>query len=84
MSRSSSDLAVVEALPELAGLGLQRVVGQRLHLGLELADVGHQRLERPHLLALTDAEEAIKECHASAECTGAPPGGRLGPADGRG
>ena len=64
-------LAVVEPLAELAGLGPEGVVGQRLHLGLELADVGHQRLERPHLLALAGAEEAVKQCHASVECTGA-------------
>ena len=54
-------LAVVEPLAELTRPRPQPVVGQGLDLGFELADVGHQRLERPDLLALTGTEEAVKE-----------------------
>ena len=72
-------LAAVEPLAELAGLGLEGVVVEALHLGLEVADVGHQRLERPDLLALTGAEEAVKQAHADSRVYRCPDRARSGP-----
>ncbi len=63
-------LAVVEPLAELAGLGPQRVVGQRLELGLEGVDVGDQGLQGLELAALTRAEDLVEDAHAASEATG--------------
>ena len=64
--------AVVEALAELGRLGLQLVVGQPLHLGLERVDVGDHPLEGLELLAFAGAEDAVEDAHAGFEPTGWP------------
>ena len=62
-------LAPGQALTELDRPVTEGVVAQRLHLGLERVDVGHQRLQGPLLLALTRPEDAGKDRHAG-QCTG--------------
>ncbi len=56
-------LAGVEALPELDRLVGQRVVAQRLHLGLEVADQGHQLGQPPDLLALAGLQDLGEHAH---------------------
>ena len=63
---------LVEPLAELAGLGLELLVGEPLHLGLERGDVGHQGLQRLDLLALAGAEETIENSHVGYESNGGP------------
>ena len=53
-------LAVGEPLAELGRLGPQRVVGQRLHLGFERVDVGHQRAAAPSASCLRRREGACR------------------------
>ena len=63
-------LAVGEALAELGGLGLQLGVGERLELGFERVDLGHQRLQSPDLFAFTSAKELVENAHETDESTG--------------
>ncbi len=65
-------LAVVEALAELTRLGPQRVVGQRLHFGLERVDVGYERLQGFQLPALTAAQNTRKNAHRADHSTDGP------------
>ena len=58
-------------------LARELVVGQRLHLGLERVDVGHEGLEGPDLLALARAEDAVEHRHEAVESTGAGPRRRM-------
>ena len=65
-------LAIVEALAELTRLGPQRVVGQRLHFGLERVDVGHERLQGLQLPTLTAAQNTRKNAHRADHSTDGP------------
>ena len=56
-------LALVQALPELDRLVPEGVVAQRLHLGLEVADQGHQLGQAPDLLALAGAQDLGEHAH---------------------
>ena len=59
-------LAVLDALIELGGLAAQLVVGERLELGLERADVGGllgEPLESP---ALADAQDLLERAEVLA------------------
>ena len=49
-------LAVCEPLPELDGLRLQLLVGERLELGFERGDIGRLLLDALHPAALAEAE----------------------------
>ena len=56
-------LAPLEPALELAGLGLEALVAEGLHLGLEGVDVRDQGGDGPQLLAFTGAEETIESTH---------------------
>ncbi len=49
--------------PELRRLGPERVVVQRLHLGFEGVDVGHQGLERLQLAPFTASQDTLDDTH---------------------
>ena len=53
-------LAVVEPLPEVDGPVGQVVVGQGLHLGLELVDEGNELCQPADLLSLAGPQDAVK------------------------
>jgi hypothetical protein len=63
-------LAALEALAELACLGLEGRVVQPLHLRLEGGDVRRQRLQRLELLPLARAEDLVEDSHEGPEPTG--------------
>ena len=56
-------LALLDPALELTGLGLQRVVAERLQLGLERVDVRDEGGDGTDLLAFTGAEETIESTH---------------------
>ena len=64
----------VEAGAELAGERAELVVGAALHLGLERADVGDDRLEELELAAFAGVEELLEDAHDGGQSTGAPRG----------
>jgi hypothetical protein len=59
--------AVVELLLEVAGLGLELGVRQRLHLRLELADLHHLGLELLDLALVPTTEDLLEESHGASD-----------------
>ena len=58
-------LAVLDALLELDGLVRQGVVGERLHLGLEVVDERDELGNAPDLLPLTRLEDLREHAHGA-------------------
>ena len=57
-------LAVPAALAQRVGLGLQLVIVEELHLGLDLVDAANSLLELLELLTLADTEGAVDQSSA--------------------
>jgi hypothetical protein len=64
----------IETSPELGGERAELLVAAALHLGLEGADVGHERLEELELAAFAGVEELLEDAHDGGQPTGAPRG----------
>ena len=62
-------VALRQPAPELVRHRPQRLVGARLHLGLEGRDLGHDRLDELELPAFARVKELVEEAHVASKCT---------------
>ena len=77
-------LAPLEAPAELGGLGAELVVGEALHVGLERADLGDDRLQQLEFPALAHVEDPFEEAHCGPSYRrGRPKSGPFGRRDAR-